>query len=62
MPNIVIFNPDQFRADAKGHLGCPAAVTPNLDRICSEDGFFSGVPFARISNIVSQNRTAKLYW
>lgn len=37
-PHIVIFNPDQFRADALGHLGNPAAVTPNLDRICRTDG------------------------
>ena len=37
-PNIIIFNPDQFRADSLGHLGNPAAVTPNLDKICEEDG------------------------
>lgn len=37
-PNIIIFNPDQFRADALGHMGNPAAVTPNMDRICAEDG------------------------
>jgi arylsulfatase A-like enzyme len=30
-PNIIIFNPDQFRADALGHMGCEAAATPNLD-------------------------------
>ena len=30
-PNIVIFNPDQMRADALGHLGNPAGATPNLD-------------------------------
>ena len=29
-PHIVIFNPDQFRGDALGHMGNPAAVTPNL--------------------------------
>ena len=33
LPHIVIFNPDQFRAEAPGHLGNPAAVTPNLDRM-----------------------------
>ena len=37
-PNIVIFNPDQWRADVLGHLGNPAAVTPNLDRLVAEDG------------------------
>ncbi len=36
-PNIVIFNPDQWRGDTLGHVGNPAAVTPNLDRIVSED-------------------------
>lgn len=30
-PNIIIFNPDQMRADAMGHLGNPAAKTPFLD-------------------------------
>ncbi|MCA9987559.1 MAG: sulfatase-like hydrolase/transferase [Anaerolineales bacterium] len=30
-PNIIIFNPDQWRADVMGHLGNPAAHTPNLD-------------------------------
>lgn len=30
-PHIIIFNPDEMRADAMGHLGNPAAVTPNLD-------------------------------
>ena len=30
-PHIIIFNPDQWRWDVMGHLGNPAAVTPNLD-------------------------------
>lgn len=30
-PNIIIFNPDQMRADAVSHLGNPAAKTPFLD-------------------------------
>lgn len=38
LPHIIIFNPDQFRADALGHLGNPAAVTPNLDRMAETDG------------------------
>jgi len=37
-PHIIIFNPDQFRGDALAHLGCAAAVTPNLDRTCQTDG------------------------
>ena len=37
-PNIVIFNPDQWRGDVLGHMGNPAAVTPNLDRLAATDG------------------------
>ncbi|MBP7402599.1 MAG: sulfatase-like hydrolase/transferase [Clostridia bacterium] len=37
-PDILFFNPDQFRADALAHLGCEGAVTPNLDRTCETDG------------------------
>jgi arylsulfatase A-like enzyme len=37
-PNIIIFNPDQWRGDVLAHLGNPAAVTPNLDRVAREDG------------------------
>jgi len=36
-PNIIIFNPDEMRADAMSHMGNPAAVTPNLDAFASED-------------------------
>jgi arylsulfatase A-like enzyme len=36
-PNIIIFNPDQWRGDVMGHLGNPAAVTPFLDRLVSSD-------------------------
>lgn len=36
-PNIIIFNPDQYRSDALGHLGNEAVVTPNLDRIIEDD-------------------------
>ncbi|MCL5271326.1 MAG: sulfatase-like hydrolase/transferase, partial [bacterium] len=36
-PNIIIFNPDQWRGDVMGHLGNPAALTPNLDRLARED-------------------------
>ncbi len=36
-PHIIIFNPDQWRGDVMGHLGNPAAVTTNLDRIIEHD-------------------------
>jgi len=36
-PNIVIFNPDEWRGDVLGHMGNPAAVTPNLDRLARTD-------------------------
>ena len=36
-PNILIFNPDQMRRDALGHLGNDAAITPYLDKFASED-------------------------
>ena len=37
-PHVVIFNPDQWRGDVLGHVGSPAAVTPDLDRLCGTDG------------------------
>lgn len=37
-PNIVFINPDQWRGDVLGHLGNPAAKTPNLDRVVRENG------------------------
>lgn len=37
LPNIIIFNPDQWRGDVMGHLGNPAAVTPNLDALVKTD-------------------------
>ena len=37
-PHILIFNPDQWRGDVMGHLGNPAAVTPNLDHLVETDG------------------------
>ena len=36
-PHIIIFNPDQWRGDVMGHLGNPAAVTPNLDALVQND-------------------------
>ena len=38
LPNIVIFNPDQWRGDVLGHVGNAAAVTPVIDRMVVEDG------------------------
>ena len=37
-PNILIFNPDQWRGDMLGYLGYPGAKTPNLDNIVNNDG------------------------
>ena len=36
-PNIIIFNPDQMRADALSHLGNPASRTPFLDRFAETE-------------------------
>ena len=36
-PNLVIFNPDQWRGDALGHVGHPAVRTPNLDALVADD-------------------------
>lgn len=36
-PNIIIFNPDEMRADTLGHLGNPAAHTPFLDQLAATD-------------------------
>ena len=36
-PHIIVFNPDQWRGDVLGHVGNPAAVTPNLDRLVQTD-------------------------
>ncbi len=40
-PNIIIFNPDQMRADALHHLGNEAAYTPNFDNLAYEGVSFS---------------------
>lgn len=36
-PNILIFNPDEMRADTLAHLGNPAAITPNIDALVRQD-------------------------
>src|SRR5690606_10810537 len=37
LPHILLFNPDQWRGDVLGHMGNPAAVTPNLDELANSD-------------------------
>ena len=37
-PHIIIFNPDEMRADAMRHMGNPAAITPNLDALAAGEG------------------------
>ncbi len=36
-PHILIFNPDQWRGDVVGHMGNPAASTPNVDRLAATE-------------------------
>ena len=36
-PHILIFNPDQWRGDALGHLGHPAVKTPVLDELVATE-------------------------
>ena len=36
-PNIIIFNPDEMRADTMGHLGNDGACTPFLDELSRTD-------------------------
>ena len=36
-PNLVLFNPDQMRADVLGHLGNPAGATPVIDHLVESD-------------------------
>ncbi|OPY93101.1 MAG: Choline-sulfatase [Syntrophaceae bacterium PtaU1.Bin231] len=36
-PDLIIFNPDQWRGDVMGHLDNPAAVTPFIDRMVRQD-------------------------
>lgn len=37
-PHIIIFNPDEMRWDCLNHMGNPAAITPNLDKLAREEG------------------------
>ncbi len=36
-PNLLLFNPDQWRGDVLGHIGNPAAQTPVLDECVRRD-------------------------
>ena len=36
-PNLVLFNPDQWRGDVLGHVGNRGAVTPTLDALVQTD-------------------------
>lgn len=36
-PHIIIFNPDEMRADTMAHLGNPAAITPVLDAFAARE-------------------------
>jgi len=47
MPHIVLFNPDQWRADAVGHLGNPAAQTPVLDEWIQTDAVSFGQAYCQ---------------
>ncbi|MCP4750362.1 MAG: sulfatase-like hydrolase/transferase [Proteobacteria bacterium] len=46
-PHIIIFNPDQWRGDVLGHMGNPAAVTPNLDRLVENEAVSFGNAFCQ---------------
>ncbi len=37
LPHLLLFNPDQFRSDALGHLGNQMAQTPSLDKHVDEE-------------------------
>lgn len=41
-PHIVLFNPDQWRGDALGHLGNPAAQTPVIDALVAAEAVSFG--------------------
>jgi arylsulfatase A-like enzyme len=36
-PHLIIFNPDQYYGGILGHMGDPAAVSPNLDQLVARD-------------------------
>lgn len=46
-PNLLLFNPDQWRGDVLGHMGNPAALTPVLDRMVKEDAVSFSAAFCQ---------------
>ncbi len=46
-PNIIIFNPDQWRSDVMGHHNNPAACTPVLDKLVEEDAVSFSAAFCQ---------------
>ncbi|MDE0190394.1 MAG: sulfatase-like hydrolase/transferase, partial [Gammaproteobacteria bacterium] len=46
-PHIIIFNPDQWRGDALGHVGHPAVKTPNIDRLVAGEAVSFGQAFVQ---------------
>ena len=46
-PNIIIFNPDQMRADSLAHLGNPTAQTPFLDAFAETEAVSFGNAFCQ---------------
>ena len=46
-PNIILFNPDQWRGDVLGHMGNPGAMTPNLDVLVKADAVSFGQAFCQ---------------
>ena len=46
-PHIIIFNPDQMRADSLGHLGNAAAQTPFLDSFSRTEAVSFGNAFCQ---------------
>lgn len=46
-PNLVIFMPDEMRADALGHLGNPCGLTPSMDGLVANDAVSFGETFCQ---------------
>ena len=46
-PHLIIFNPDQWRGDALGHMGHPAVKTPTLDHLVATDAVSFRSAFAQ---------------